>query len=142
MAGTLQAFPSVRYGLEMAVLNLIANSKQCTLGQLISKSEHTHVPVCGLVSSYNTGMAKEVKAMVEQGFRAIKLKIGQGSIADDIRAVRAVGDIIENKALLRLDANQSWDINKAVAFWERIGCAAVEYIEEPFADAAKFEEFL
>lgn len=132
---------SVRYGLEMAVLNLAANTKHCNVRQLISKSEHERVPVCGLVSSTKENIAKEVKTMVEQGFRAIKMKIGQASIDDDIQTVRAVGDIIENKALLRLDANQSWNINKAIEFGNEIGCAAVEYIEEPFADKTQFDEF-
>lgn len=139
--GPYKLAPSVRYGLEMAVLNLIANTKHLNLQQLISQFKHDRVPVCALVSSLPKDIPQEVEKLVEQGFRTLKLKVGQHSIEEDIQTVQKINAIIENKALLRLDANQQWNVNKAVTFGNEIGCAAVEYIEEPFADKTQFDEF-
>ena len=76
-------FPSVRCGLEMAILNAIAASKSSSLidifhprtGELHTKG--TAVKICGLIDSIGgpTDMASAASALVEEGFAAIKIKV-------------------------------------------------------------------
>lgn len=77
-------FPSVRCGLEMAILNAIANRKGSNLlGILhpqivgdIFKSSST-VQICALVDSSGTPtqVADAIATLVEEGFTAVKIKV-------------------------------------------------------------------
>lgn len=77
-------FPSVRCGLEMAILNAIAERQGCSLLNIIQPwretekiCEKSNVKICGLIDS--TGTPAEVaviaSALVEEGFSALKLKV-------------------------------------------------------------------
>ena len=134
--------PSVRFGLEMAVLNLLANTKHSSFSKLVNGHHHENkVLINGLLQGPKEQIVKEAEAMIGQGYRTIKLKVGSSQIDEDIEKVRAVNQVIENKAILRVDANQAWDYEKAVTFAREVGPAAVEYIEEPFAALDKIPEF-
>lgn len=134
-------FPSLQFGFEMAALNLVANRKNCLVRDLIYATEHKSVTVCGLLPGPTQNPLTEAECMIKEGFKAIKLKVGRASIKDEIQLIQTLNAKMEGKAILRLDANQKWDINKAVMVGHEIGCAAVEYIEEPFANPSHYETF-
>lgn len=78
-------FPSVRCGLEMAILNAIADAKGSNLLDILhppineyDKCERSlEVPICALVDSFGspTEVADTAAALVKEGFSAIKLKV-------------------------------------------------------------------
>lgn len=75
-------------------------------------------------------MAEESRALVKQGYRAIKLKVGQGIHADipRIEAVRAaVGPDIE----IMLDANAGYDPTSAIVVGRAAERLGVYWLEEP-----------
>lgn len=77
-------YPSVRCGLEMAVLNAIAGRKGCSLLDVLQHrldeeknlTTSSKVQICGLLDSGGTPseVARVAKTLVEEGFPAIKLK--------------------------------------------------------------------
>lgn len=77
-------YPSVRCGLEMAVLNAIAGRKSCSLLDVLQHrldeeknlTTSSKVQICGLLDSGGTPseVARVAKTLVEEGFPAIKLK--------------------------------------------------------------------
>ena len=75
------------------------------------------------------------------GCRAVKLKVGTRTIAQDVDLTRRVRDAVGSDMALRLDANRSWSLAQAVEFGRDIGDAGVEYPEEPVADPAVLVEF-
>lgn len=132
--------PSVRFGLESAVLNLLASAKNIPLHKLIAKTVHPQVRITGLLSSPKEQLATQAKELIDRGFTELKLKVGE-DIDEAIAKVQEINDIICGKALLHLDANQTWNFDAAVAFGKTIGCDSVNYIEEPFEDIQKIPEF-
>lgn len=79
-------FPSVRCGLEMAILNALAAKTGCSLFDLlhprkdtseVSSNRCASIKVCGLIDSDGTPaqMAHVAHMLVEEGFSAIKLKV-------------------------------------------------------------------
>jgi len=135
--------PSVRFGIEMAVLNLLANAKHSTFSKLVN-GHHPHqnkILVNGLLQGSKDQIVKEAQGLIAQGYKTIKLKVGSATVEEDVEKVQAVNRIIENKAILRVDANRSWDYDQALSFAEKVGPAAVEYIEEPFAAVDKIPAF-
>ncbi|MCK5081788.1 MAG: o-succinylbenzoate synthase [Candidatus Omnitrophica bacterium] len=132
--------PSVRFGVEAAVLGLLANAKNVSLGKLTSKQLHPTVRIAGLLSGPADTLATSTKNLLDEGFTELKLKVGEDP-GEAVNKVKIVNDVAYGKALLHLDVNQAWDFDSAVAFGKEIGCAAVSYIEEPFKDTTRIPEF-
>jgi O-succinylbenzoate synthase len=85
-------------------------------------------------------MLKRATLLVNQGYRSIKLKLGQRVLEDDIALTYRVHARLDDKATLRLDANRSWTYAQAIAFGKAIGSLPIEYIEEPLQDASRLAE--
>lgn len=75
----------------------------------------------------------ELEASVESGFKAIKIKIGDGSSADDAEMVRAVRDIVGPDVQLMVDLNQSQDPVSAIRRIEKLAVYDLTWVEEPVA---------
>ncbi len=75
-------------------------------------------------------MAAEAKALVEAGFRAIKVKVGEDPKKDVVR-VRAVREAIGEGTKMWIDANQGWTRTQAVWALERLAEYGVEFVEQP-----------
>lgn len=81
----LSVFPSVRCGLEMAILNALAARQGLDLLSLLHvpndeealPEASSKVKICGLVDSDGTPteVADTVATLVREGFSAIKLKV-------------------------------------------------------------------
>ncbi len=79
-------------------------------------------------------MAAEAAARVVDGFDVLKLKVG-GEVAADIARVREVARTAGPGVTLRLDANQAWTAEEALAVLdglERLGIRP-ELVEQPVA---------
>ena len=81
----------------------------------------------------------EAERVRSAGYRAAKLKIGRASPGADAERVRAVAAALGPVAL-RLDANGAWTLDQAAAFADALDGVAVEYVEEPLADALALPE--
>ncbi|HLF17696.1 MAG TPA: o-succinylbenzoate synthase [Candidatus Omnitrophota bacterium] len=136
----LKLSSSVRFGFELAALNLLSNRKKIPLGKLIHASIQDKIQVNGLLHGTKEEIKQQAQKMIEQGFKAFKLKVG-ADVDEEIEKVQAISKFIEGKAILHLDANQSWDINKAVHFGNEVGLTTVDYIEEPFKNIKDIPDF-
>ncbi len=74
---------------------------------------------------------KEVKILIENGYKSIKVKIGADPKKDADKIIQ-IRKIIPENVSLRLDANRQWNFEKALEFAKFAKCENVEYIEEPF----------
>jgi len=77
-----------------------------------------------------TGLAREAAGYVEQGFTAVKLKVGFG-LERDVAAVRAVRGAIGPQTGLMVDANHAYDAAAAIALGRRIAEYDIGWLEEP-----------
>jgi D-galactarolactone cycloisomerase len=114
------------------------------------KGKHFGLPVHQLmggplrneVPAYATGLFRfrdgdpekylpaEAVAYVEEGYKALKMKVGFG-IADDVRAVRAVRQAIGSGPDLLVDANEAYDVASAVRLGRMIEQYEIGWFEEP-----------
>jgi len=72
---------------------------------------------------------------VEQGFRAVKIKVGYPTLAEDVRRVKVVRKAIGGDAILMVDANQSLTAAEAIRrgrAFQDLGCY---WWEEPIPAA-------
>jgi len=87
------------------------------------------IPVNALIPEQDpVAAADHARRAVDQGYRTLKLKVGDDGDAARVEAVRAaVGDDIA----LRLDANGAWTLDDARDRVQRLARYSPEYIEEP-----------
>jgi len=78
---------------------------------------------------------KKVKANIskamDEGFTAMKLKVGSEDAARDIRRAHLVRDTAGDAATIMLDVNQQWNLPKAIAVCKELKNINPFWIEEP-----------
>ena len=75
-------------------------------------------------------MAKKAVAFVADGVKIIKVKLGKNG-REDVERIRLIREAIGNEILLRIDANQGWDLNTAVETLQALGKYDIQYCEQP-----------
>ncbi len=141
---TYKLFPSVRCGFEMAVLDLLARSREVSLHELFGAKHQRSVPLSALIQGTQKQLSREVKNYVHEGVRSFKLKVGSNDTYSDLERIAFVRSILPANAALRIDANQQWDYGAAGSFakaMEKDLRNGVEYLEEPTKDNLLLGEF-
>lgn len=131
--------PSVRCGLEAALLTAAANRLGTTVAALLGAAAgvsgvqgYEDVRVNGLVSEADPDKAAQAALdLAERGFQCIKVKVGRGDVASDVAAVHAVRAAVPAGVALRADANRAWGRDEAEAFMRGVADVGLEYLEEP-----------
>ncbi|MGX9182159.1 mandelate racemase/muconate lactonizing enzyme family protein [Mesorhizobium sp. BHbdii] len=79
-------------------------------------------------------LADELAGYVEQGFKAVKMKVGLLSLEEEERRIAAARRRIGPDIRLFLDANNAWrDLFTALPFIRRFEPFSPDWIEEPFS---------
>jgi L-fuconate dehydratase len=71
-----------------------------------------------------------VRLALAEGFRHVKMKVGQG-IASDVRRAGLIRDALGESGTLMMDANQVWDVGEAIAAMRELAVFDPWWIEEP-----------
>ena len=144
-------FGSVNFGLDMALRTLFQSpnvskfrSFKETAGNdpKPSKIDFTGqiFPVNGLALGSGTVLEMECEELRNGGFKAVKLKVGQLTILQDIERIKLARTILGDEIALRLDANRAWEWEDALKFAEAVKDFNIEYCEEPLLDSNKLEQ--
>lgn len=139
--GEKKYYPSVRYGMELAMLNLIANQQGKSLADLLGEKPRETVALNGLLAGTLNEMDAQLVRLVEEGFRRIKIKVARKAVAEEIQFVQDVNRRLPENVMIRLDANRRWALQDAIAFGKGVADCRIEYIEEPISSPAAIPEF-
>lgn len=124
---------ALRCALDVALLDLEARRQGATLSALLSSAPLDHVMVNAVIGS---GTAEVMGAFAAEaiaaGYGTIKVKVGAGSIDDDIARIEGLRAQFPNVAI-RLDANGAWSEVQAREALERLMPLHIELIEQPVA---------
>ncbi len=136
LANTLLAdAPAARAGLEMALYDAWARGRDLPLWQHFGRMQD-RVTTDLTIPLVEPGAAAELAvAAWEDGFRALKIKVGDPSGPDaDLARIEAVVCAVPN-VRLRIDANQAFTPAAAVQFAQALAKtgAAVDLLEQPVA---------
>lgn len=105
----LSALPSVAFGLETALRDLVTGGRQTLYDTPFSRGEAT-LPTHGLIwMDSPAGMAAQIEQKIARGCKVIKLKVGNLPLDDEISLLAALRDQHPAGSVeLRLDANGAW----------------------------------
>lgn len=77
-------------------------------------------------------MAADALKIKEQGYPAIKVKLGNGGQMD-VQRIRAIREAVGQEIPLRIDANQGWAVDEAVETLKALAPYGIQHCEEPIA---------
>jgi mandelate racemase len=120
-------------GLDMALWDALARALDQPLAVLLGGST-TPLPAYdsfGMIDPRADEAA--IGASLDSGFRAIKIKIGGGTLAEDLTTVSAVRAMVGPDIGLMVDYNQSLDPAEAIRRVERLAPFDLAWVEEPVA---------
>jgi mandelate racemase len=75
--------------------------------------------------------ADEAEKLLERGFRAVKLRLGNATLAADLSALRAVRKRLPENVALMVDFNQALSVAEALKRGRAIDGEGLAWIEEP-----------
>jgi mandelate racemase len=120
-------------GLDMAFWDALGQIAGQPLAQLLGGSPRPIRAYDSYGAVDPVADAKDLRRSLEQGFRGIKIKGGDGDLANDERVVKAVRELIGPDIALMLDFNQSLDTAEASRRIARLTPYDLHWIEEPVA---------
>jgi L-alanine-DL-glutamate epimerase-like enolase superfamily enzyme len=85
----------------------------------------------GVLSLSKEQLVKEQMSWVEEGFKAVKMKVGRRNPDEDIERVRAVRQAIGSGIDLMVDANNGWSTRTAIRMAKRLERFDINWLEEP-----------
>ena len=133
----LRPYPSMRFGLETALLSLQSSlhsplSTHLLFDTPFSRGEEG-IPINGLVwmGRYDE-MLQRMEEKLEKGFRCVKLKIGAIDFEQELDLVKRIRDRFSfHEVELRLDANGAFNYEEALYKLELLSQYAIHSIEQP-----------
>ncbi|MBW2287829.1 MAG: o-succinylbenzoate synthase [Deltaproteobacteria bacterium] len=125
---------AARAAADVALHDLAAREAGVALAALFESSPLRQVTLNALVRGTSPAeLAASARAAVRRGHRTLKLKLLGGDLDRDVARVAAVRGAIGYGPHLRLDANEAWEEDRALAAVARLDAFSIEFLEQPIA---------
>jgi len=136
----LKDFPSIRFGLETALLDL-KNEESGILFPSDFTSGNRGIPINGLIwMGTKAEMQARILEKLSSGFRVLKLKVGSLSFDEEISLLKSIrNEFSPNDLELRLDANGAFSPRDAMERLQRLSDYHIHSIEQPIG-AGQWDE--
>jgi mandelate racemase len=133
LPGVVGPLAMVASSVDTAIWDALAIAADMPLARFLGASPR-QVPAynsngLGLMSP--EAAADEAEVLLENGFRAVKLRLGRGEIGLDLAAVRAVRKRLPDRVRLMVDFNQALTFSDAMQYCLALDEEGVYWIEEP-----------
>jgi o-succinylbenzoate synthase len=126
----LEAFPSINFGLEMALKDISAGGKRELFPSLFTAGK-AGIPLNGLIWMGDKEFMKDqIKKKIEEGYPCIKIKVGALDFATELgilRELRTYHPDIE----IRIDANGAFSPTEATEKLKRLSDFNIHSVEQP-----------
>ncbi|MEE9150252.1 MAG: enolase C-terminal domain-like protein, partial [Thermoplasmata archaeon] len=130
MDSMLEKNLSSKAGVDIALYDLQGKVENSPVYKLLGKKKKK------MLTDMTIGIMSQVDAVEHairyknRGFKALKIKIGLDK-EKDIERVRAVRDAVGENIIIRVDANQGYDVKTAIEVLKRIEPYNIEQMEQP-----------
>lgn len=123
---------TIRSAFDMALYDIIGKAAGLPLYALLGGGKRIFWTDNTIGLGEPKYVAKKAVNYMKQGFQAIKVKLGTTKEMDVAR-IKSIRKAIGDKLPIRVDANQGWDYNTAVATLKELEQFGIEYCEQPIA---------
>lgn len=129
----LQKFPrnpSARAALDIALHDAFTKHLQIPLVRFLGQKIKT-LPTSNTIGIKNTEETwKEAADYIQRGFKVLKVKLGK-SLEEDIERLVTLREKFGYDIVIRIDANQGYDVKQTLDFYQRTKHLDIELIEQP-----------
>jgi L-alanine-DL-glutamate epimerase-like enolase superfamily enzyme len=121
---------TAKSAFDMALYDLAAKNANQPLYQFLGgkKREMESDMTIGIDTAQN--MAATAKELVAKGVNMIKVKLGK-KVSEDIERIKLIREAIDDKTILRIDANQGWSFDDAVFALQSLAQYNIQFCEQP-----------
>lgn len=119
--------------IDMALVDLRCHQHNESLAEMFAYSpQPTPAYWSGLfLDSTIPELLDEVDRALDQGMRAVKLRVGMPDLADDVKRLEAVRTHLPSDATVMLDAVQRWNVNDALLAAKAFAPLSPLWLEDP-----------
>jgi L-Ala-D/L-Glu epimerase len=131
MGMTTTTHPITSFGVECALLSLAAQEGKIRAAELFGVPDIWHVKAYALIGGENIFEIEPMVAdSVDQGFTALKLKVGFRGGQTEIDILRELHHLYPS-CRWRADANGAWNIDETEHFLTETADCKLSYVEDP-----------
>ena len=135
MSGRSGVVAAALSAVDTALWDLIGKLTATPLYKLLGAAKE-QIPAYASAGLYGTDktaddLAAEMAGYVEQGFDAVKLKVGGAPLAEDVRRVAAVREAVGPEVRVMVDALYNLDVAAALALANAIAPYDIYFLEAP-----------
>src|ERR1700704_5148513 len=124
---------SIKSAFDMALYDIASRHAGIPLYKFIGGSNNKTISTDYTVSIGDPKkMAADAVKIKEQGYPAIKVKLGNNGDTDVLR-MKLIREAVGTEIPLRIDANQGWGIDEAIKTLQALGKYDIQHCEEPIA---------
>jgi len=124
---------SIKSAFDIALYDIASQNAGRPLYKFLGGEKNKTITTDYTVSLGDPGkMAADALKIKEQGYPAIKVKLGQDG-KQDVERIRAIRTAVGNEIPLRIDANQGWKVNEAIETLHALAEFGIQHCEEPIA---------
>jgi O-succinylbenzoate synthase len=136
----LQNWPSIRFGLETALLDLKNGGQQILFPSNFTRGEKG-IPINGLIwMGTPEFMKQQIRTKLDAGFRCIKMKIGAIDFETEFNLLKEIRkEFYPEEITLRVDANGAYTYQTALENLKRLSDLQIHSIEQPI-EAGQWDE--
>lgn len=119
--------------LDIALWDLLGKTSGKPWYQILGGSRRPVAAYAGGIDLQFTldELLHQTDGFLEQGFQAIKMKVGRPQIAEDVRRVEAMRKHLGADFPLMVDANMQWEPAEAIVAAQALAPSEVYWLEEP-----------
>jgi len=123
---------SAKAAIEIAVYDLYGQLYNAPLYQLLGGGDNVLSTDITISVDYIDKMVEDTRNAIDLGFETLKIKVGKDP-ALDIERIKAIYAAVNQRALIRLDANQGWTPKQTVSVMRALEDSGVqlELLEQP-----------
>lgn len=128
----LKSFPSILFGLEIALLDLKNGGDKIFFNTNFTKGNQG-IPINGLIwMGDEKFMQEQVEQKLTEGYSCIKMKIGAIDFEKEVKILESIrGRFSPEQITLRVDANGAFSPSEAPEKLERLAAFDIHSIEQP-----------
>lgn len=132
----LEDYPSIKFGIETAFLDLLNGGKRMIFNTPFSRGEKA-ISINGLIWMGDKDfMRRQIREKTEQGFNCIKIKIGALDFRQECELLKDIRrDYSSKEIILRVDANGAFSNDQALERLNTLSEYDLHSIEQPINKA-------
>ncbi|WCK55570.1 dipeptide epimerase [Aneurinibacillus sp. Ricciae_BoGa-3] len=124
---------SAKAAVDMALYDLIAQNSAMPLFRFLGGYRNEIETDYTVSVNGPQEMGEDAEAYIKQGFTTLKIKVGKGSVEEDIKRIKEIRRRVGPAIKIRLDANQGWLPKEAIRSIRKLEDMGldIELVEQP-----------